>query len=248
MKNLLLIAAVFFIVPIAKSQYLIITNNNDTIEAKILDREDTIYNYRRIQKPTKKDYISINFVKKLIAIGDDTLFNTYISLDQENTIEKKNKNVLNPTYETSEIVLLDSTQTSQVLFNKAQKFIALNFKNSQRVVQLSDRISGTIICKGTMSCFAEKGIFGPIKTGYMNYTITVMVKNGKYKLDVNQIGYSPNFADCLNSSVYPILSTKAPCGLWKADWEYIKENYQLEMESFMKYFKSEMAKPVSDDW
>lgn len=91
MKNLLLIAAIFFIVPIAKSQYLIITNNNDTIEAKILDRDDTTYHYKRLQKPKKEDYISINLVKKLIAIGDDTLFNTYSDKSIDNPIIAENK-------------------------------------------------------------------------------------------------------------------------------------------------------------
>lgn len=91
MKNLLLIAAFFLIVPIAKSQYLIVTTNNDTIEAKILDRDDTTYHYRRLQKPKKEDYISINAVKKLIAIGDDTLYNTYSDKSFESPVVTENK-------------------------------------------------------------------------------------------------------------------------------------------------------------
>jgi hypothetical protein len=230
----------------ARAQHLIVTNNNDTIEAQILEKNDSVFHIKRLQKPKREDYISASLIKKIIANGNDTLYNTYTSFSEDNSSEPMNNKVLKTNFEINEIVLLDSTQTSQVLFNKAQKFIALNFKNSQHVVQLSDRVSGTIICKGTMKSNVNNFI-GVYTKGYMHYTITIMVKNGKFKYEVNQISYVPLSSSCYSQS-YPINYSKVPCGMFRSEWEEIKENYDFEINDFMKQFKLEMAKPVSDDW
>lgn len=74
------------------AQYIIITDNNDSIEAKILEKDDLFYYFKRLQKPKKEDYISVNFVKKLIAIGNDTLFNTFSNKSIDATIKTENTN------------------------------------------------------------------------------------------------------------------------------------------------------------
>lgn len=148
-------------------------------------------------------------------------------------------------YNLIEVVILDSSQTKDKLFNKAQKFIALNFKNSQKVVQLSDRISGTLICKGTMKTYFE-GIIGKVSPGYMEYTINFAFKDGKYRLEISQVQFQSSNVNC--SGIYPIDYPKTPCGLWESNWEEIKENYSQEMKEFINFLKKEMLKPVNEEW
>lgn len=61
----------------AKSQHQIITNNGDTIIGKIKYLSDGSYTYWRITKPKGVREILEKEVKQLIAIGPDTLFDTY---------------------------------------------------------------------------------------------------------------------------------------------------------------------------
>lgn len=96
MKLILAFIAVLFCSGI-NAQHLIITNNNDSIEVKILDKDDSIYHIKRLQKPKQEGYITESFIKKIIAIGDDTLYNIYSNnpIESPIAIEKPKVEVKN---------------------------------------------------------------------------------------------------------------------------------------------------------
>lgn len=46
-----------------KSQHLIITNNSDSIEAKIIDRDDSMFHFREYQSHGKKNILLFLLLK-----------------------------------------------------------------------------------------------------------------------------------------------------------------------------------------
>jgi hypothetical protein len=74
MKKILLIILVIIVNKNLKSQHLIITNQNDTIHAKIIELNKLFYSYNDLDFDNDKNYISRKFVKNIVPNGLDTLF------------------------------------------------------------------------------------------------------------------------------------------------------------------------------
>jgi hypothetical protein len=82
------------------------------------------------------------------------------------------------------VVKLDSISKDE-LFSRALSWYAKYYKSSKSVIQSEDRIGGVIIAKPLFKVYTV-GLFGEeIAPGHdVNYTVSVFVKDGKYKVEV----------------------------------------------------------------
>ena len=78
-----------------------------------------------------------------------------------------------------EVVKVDSIQ-AHILFERARGWFVATFKDSKSVLEVSDKESGELKGKGSMTA-AFKSAFRS-DWGYLSYTISVSVKDGRYKL------------------------------------------------------------------
>jgi hypothetical protein len=82
MKLLFTFICIFFVFTFAKAQHVIVTIT-DTIEAQIISLDDSIYTYKRINKPRIVKTIDKKLVLRLVPIGEDTLFDVFQSINSE---------------------------------------------------------------------------------------------------------------------------------------------------------------------
>jgi len=73
----------------------------------------------------------------------------------------------------TEVVIVDSTTTKDQLFERAQDWFVKAYGSGKEVIQLADKELGKIIGKALIP-------FGK-DMGYIYYTISIYVKDGKYK-------------------------------------------------------------------
>ncbi len=64
------------------------------------------------------------------------------------------------------------------LYDAARSWIALNFKSAQHVLQMDDKASGKLICKGNFVIYT--GNFMPTEHR-ISFSLTIRVKEGRYK-------------------------------------------------------------------
>ncbi len=126
------------------------------------------------------------------------------------------------------------------LFSLAASWFATYYKSAQNVIQLSDKEDGKIIGKAVYPY--RLAVMGN-KQSYVNYTITVMVKDGKYKIemaDFNHEGgaYGKGYSGGLLSNEKP------DCGnlfITKKMWSKIQEKGKSESETAIANFKTFIA-------
>lgn len=91
------------------------------------------------------------------------------------------------------IKALDSTFTSDQLYSKSKFFISENYKSSNDVIKLDDKINGIIMVKGAFH-WKDDGV------DYMIYhTLKIFTKDSKYKIEASdfhsKISWPGNSAD-----------------------------------------------------
>ena len=79
----------------------------------------------------------------------------------------------------SEIVTVDSAIIKSTLFSNGLAWFAYQFKSANDVIQMKDLDAGKIIGKGFVKHFDNNGKLVP-----RNILITLSVKNGKYKYEI----------------------------------------------------------------
>lgn len=106
----------------------------------------------------------------------------------------------------SEIINVDSLISKQELYSRAREWFAETYNSSKEVVQMEDKESGKIIGKAITQVYYK--MFGTDHPhGYINYTISISVKDGKYKYEITDLhhkgqlvqdGMSPSYGLCEN--------------------------------------------------
>lgn len=144
----------------------------------------------------------------------------------------------------STVETVDSLSKDQ-LFSLASAWYAHYFKSSQNVIQLSDKEGGKIIGKALFT--SGMGSMGN-KKAVINYTITTMVKDGKYKMEVGDFVHSGGDFGA-GYSGGPLTNERPACGTlfmtmkwWNKTKEKAKEEADLAMADFKKFLTSEKQK------
>ena len=145
-------------------------------------------------------------------------------------------------------VIENSASTKSELYTKARSIIAYKFKNSNYVVQMEDKESGRIICKGVMVVHST-GTLGINYSNYVNFSLTIDVKDNRYRAVISDIYHS----GISSSNEYPggaIENEKPDCGKFsipKKDWNKMKEAIVNDATQFLEEFKKEMNIEIKVD-
>ena len=88
----------------------------------------------------------------------------------------------------SEVVQSPNNSSNQIYLNMNEWF-AKTYNSSNNVIQLNDKESGKIIGKGgfTISPIHQWGNIKTPQTFFVNYTLTIQIKDGKYKYEFSNI-------------------------------------------------------------
>jgi hypothetical protein len=156
----------------------------------------------------------------------------------------------------SNIILLDSLTSKQELFSRATEWFAKTYKFSKDVIQLNDSENGKIVGKANLSVsFTALGI--KTTAGYINYTITLYIKNGKYKYEITDFyhvgiyvnssaGKAPDGGTCENL-------IKEKKGFWGYSYKRTYENYLIQMDNDIRALVSDLenamtTKTKNNEW
>lgn len=151
MKILFTFICVFLVCTFAKAQHVIVTKT-DTIEAQIISLDDSIYTYKRLNKPRKITTIDKNLVVRLVPFGDDTLFDISQTINSEIAISKS---LFNDT--TKSVLYLNNEIKSQAYW--------LNESGFQMNTAVTLNILGTI-------CLAASPLFVKYNTVEKKYNFS----------------------------------------------------------------------------
>lgn len=80
----------------------------------------------------------------------------------------------------SEVVPVDSSVSKQELFGRAREWFAKTYRSSTNVIQMEDKESGIIVGKALFQVY-HRALGSNYPSGYINYTISVYLKDGRYK-------------------------------------------------------------------
>jgi hypothetical protein len=132
----------------------------------------------------------------------------------------------------SEVVQVDST-TKSSLYKKAKRWFITTYKSAKDVVQLDDQESGEITGKGSFK------ISYYTREPNISHTISVYVKDGRYKYLITQLSYSDNQNEKFSIENFP------------NSWGGKKKLYlkvDEEIMSIISSLKKYMSAPDKDDW
>lgn len=148
-----------------------------------------------------------------------------------------------------EIKIIDSINlTKQELYVRARSFIAYSFKNSKSVIQMDDKEAGKIICKGSMTP-PSKGTFGMTYQNNVDFTLTIDLKDGKYRAVISDL-YHSGLGPQKEYAGGAIENEKPACGtlfIPKKDWEKMKVAIKNEASMYLESLKAAMQKEVKND-
>lgn len=144
----------------------------------------------------------------------------------------------------SKVIQVDSA-TSADLYGRARSWFADTYNNAKEVIQLDDKENGKIIGKGSIQY--SNSTFSGNTTGYVKYTLTIEVKDGRYK-------YS--FTDYLHEAIprqeqsFGLLTNSVNCPYklpwagkgWKnKTWIDMKETVSTKTKSIITSLETAMS-------
>jgi hypothetical protein len=148
-----------------------------------------------------------------------------------------------------DVVTIDSTLMQESLYNRGHNWVVSIFKNPQKVIQLDDKQGGQIICKGNFAYNQKKFIWGGSETtkGYINFTIKLFFKNGRYKYVFTDFIHEPindgnSFGVITTEEEYPGKMSLTSKSWRKWIWDDIKEQIDLNVKIFEASLLEEMNK------
>ncbi len=143
--------------------------------------------------------------------------------------------------------LVDSTQDTKAnLYTRARQFIALEFSSAKEVIQMDDKESGKIIGKGIFLT-TQKLALGIPKQSIVRFTVTIDVKDNKYRCIINDVyhdGFSEDPDGAIGGDLY---KEKPDHGLYKKWWGRLKTDVSKEANDFLIRFDKAMREKNASD-
>lgn len=124
----------------------------------------------------------------------------------------------------SDVVIVDSALHKLELFSIAREWFAKTYKSSINIIQMEEKESGKIVGKALMQVY-YKAMGMDCPGGYISYTISIYIKDGKYKYEITNFhhtgngGQMPDYGLCEN-----MINTKDK--VWGISYQK-KYNYYL---------------------
>lgn len=159
----------------------------------------------------------------------------------------------------TEVVLVDSSTTKQELYSKAREWFAKTYVSSTNVLQMEDKENGKLIGKALMEVSFKTILGTNFPGGFINYTISIYLKDGKYKYEFTNfhhtgtIAYNgqkvPDGGDC--ESI--ILKKKGLTGnsyknTYQSFFIQMDENIKVLIESLKSAMVKNSKQKINDNW
>lgn len=140
------------------------------------------------------------------------------------------------------------------LYTRARVWFAKTFKSANHVIQMEDKENGILIGKAAMKVYHKAMVTH--YHGLINYTVTIQVKDGRFKYSISDFNHTASGATATNEDYGPceeMINTKhntmgvSHQSIYNQYFKQIK----LEMEGLSNDIKTSLAKPAtdtSDDW
>jgi hypothetical protein len=87
------------------------------------------------------------------------------------------------------VVIVDTSLNKQELFSRTREWFAKTYNSSTKVIQMEDKESGVIVGKALMQVY-RKSLGSNYECGFINYTISVYFKDGRYKYEITDFYYT----------------------------------------------------------
>jgi hypothetical protein len=155
----------------------------------------------------------------------------------------------NGKYDISEVIEIDSTSKTE-LYNRAIEWFSKTYKSADKVIQHADKETGVIIGKALMKSYVK--VMGSYNNaGFVYYTITISVKDNKYRYEINNVYHDRAFSS-LGGSGGSLNNEVPACGhfnITKKYWETIKSFADKDIENIVNSLKTSMQLPSKkEDW
>ena len=137
--------------------------------------------------------------------------------------------------------VVDAPETSKAeLYSRANEWFAKNYKSAQSVLQMQDKEAGKLvgkaICKTTLRGY---------DAGYVNYTISIFVKDNKYKYEVTNLYHDKGLSQIGSGGV--LENEKPDCGglkMFTKQWLTIKTQTDADVNALIANLTLAMSEKV----
>jgi hypothetical protein len=158
----------------------------------------------------------------------------------------------------SEVVTVDSSTSKNELYSRGREWFAKAYKSSTDVLQMDDKESGKIVGKALMQVY-HKALGSNYKSGYINYTISLYLKDGRYKYEITNFHHTgqyvgdgnsiPDYGVCEDM----INTTKKTMGMsYQKTFNYYLTQMDENIKDLILDLKATMSKKTEvkkkDDW
>ena len=95
----------------------------------------------------------------------------------------------------TDVVVIDSITEPTKLFSIAREWFAKSYNSSNHVIQMEDKENGKLIGRASFKVFFHQGLFNknPWDGGYIDYTIALYFKKGRYKYEITDFIHHGTF-------------------------------------------------------
>jgi len=135
-------------------------------------------------------------------------------------------------YKSTGIVQVDSLK-KDIIFSKTKEWIALNYKSSKDVIQLSDKENSKIILKGAFLA----NLF--MKEGWIEHSLVFDFKDGKFRYSYSDFSY-------FSTGSGKMFFESNSLGFKKKIFSTTESNIASSIESLKKYLLDNSKK--NSDW
>jgi hypothetical protein len=156
----------------------------------------------------------------------------------------------------SDVIAVDNATKDQ-LYSAALTWTTTAFKSGKATTDLADSIGGRIIVKPEIAFEPASFIGGACTRGVISYTMTIAVKDGRYKYEIGSFVHSYRGATCDNPGGcnYGLVTDGkwagprcASSGADIKNWLKLQALAQSEIQRLVSSLKPAMAKAASDNW
>jgi hypothetical protein len=157
-----------------------------------------------------------------------------------------------------DVVSLEESIKKESLYNRGNHWVIEVFKNPQKVIQLTDKEGGQMICKGNFGYKASNPLWmGAYNTeGVINFTIKLFFKEGRYKYVITDFVHEPlrsgfqGFGLITTDDECPITEKLGTSKWRKKVWDDIKMKIDEEVPGIIDSLKDAMKEKTEqeDDW
>ena len=161
----------------------------------------------------------------------------------------------------TEVIKVDSNVSSKELYIRARTWFAETYRSAKDVIQMDDKESGILVGKGNFKYTSSVFMGSEGTKGWVRYTITISVKDGRYKYEITNFNHEGNPLNSGGDFSFGLLTTSEECPYkvgsmsskgWRDKvWKDIKQKLGSYAESIITALKNAMTKAITksgDDW